>query len=104
MLSCVADRKIPSLFWQQVRRLRGNEQEEDRGIKDEDNRIRLDLKGKEEVLRRHWQETFNIELDEGKEQMVNQHIRHHLEEFQEEETIEFNRLYWDNSIISPVTT
>ena len=53
VLSCEADRKIPSLFWQQVRRLRGNEQEEERGIKDEDNTIRLDLKEKEEALRRH---------------------------------------------------
>ena len=30
--------------------------------------------------------------------MVNQHIRQHLE------TIEFNRLDWDNALISPVTT
>ena len=36
--------------------------------------------------------------------MVNQHIRQHLEEFKEEETIEFNRLYWDNVLISPVKT
>ena len=34
----------------------------------------------------------NIEFDEGKKQMVNQHRRQHLEEFQEEETREFNRL------------
>ena len=27
VLSCEADRPVPSLFWQQVRRLRGNEQE-----------------------------------------------------------------------------
>ena len=33
--------------------------------------------------------------------MVNQHIRQHLEEFLEEETIEFNTR--DNAIISPVT-
>ena len=36
--------------------------------------------------------------------MVNQHIRQHLEEFQEEETMEFNRLDWDNTLISPVMT
>ena len=36
--------------------------------------------------------------------MVNQHIRQNLEEFQEEKTIEFNRLDWDNALISPVTT
>ena len=35
--------------------------------------------------------------------MVNQHIGQHQEEFQEEETIEFNRLDWDNALISPVT-
>ena len=60
VLSCEGDRKIHSLFWQQVRRLRGNEQEEARGIKDEDNRIRRDHKGKEEVLKIHWQEIFKI--------------------------------------------
>ena len=53
VLSCDADRTVPSLFWQQVRRLRGNKQEEDKGIKDENNRIRLDPKGKEEALRKH---------------------------------------------------
>ena len=36
--------------------------------------------------------------------MVNQHIRQHQEEFQEEETIEFNRLDWDHALISLVTT
>ena len=36
--------------------------------------------------------------------MENQHIRHHQEEFQEKETIEFNRLDWGNALISPVTT
>ena len=36
--------------------------------------------------------------------MVNQYIRQHLEEFLEEETIEFNRLDWDNVLIPPVTT
>ena len=72
MLSCEADRTVPSLFCQQVRRLRGNEQEEDKGIKDENNRIRLYPKGKEEALRKHWQEIFkiqpedNIVFDEGK--------------------------------------
>ena len=70
MLSSEADKKVPSLFWQQIRRLRGNEQEEDRGIKDEDSKIRLDPKEKEEALRRHWKEIFkiqpkdNIEFDE----------------------------------------
>ena len=89
LLNCEADRTVPSLFWQQVRRLRGNEQEEDEGIKDEDNMIRLDLKGKEEALRRHWQEIFNIqpeeniEFDEENEEMANQHIGQHQEEFQE---------------------
>ena len=34
--------------------------------------------------------------------MVNQHIRQHQEEFQEE-IIEYNRLDWDNALISPVT-
>ena len=53
VLSCEADRKFHSLFWQKVRKLRGNGQEEDRGMKDEENRIRLDPKGKEETLRRH---------------------------------------------------
>ena len=37
-----------------------NEQEETRSIKDEDNRIRIDPKGKKEALRRHWQEIFKI--------------------------------------------
>ena len=32
--------------------------------------------------------------------MINQHIRQHLEEFHEEETIEFNRQDWDNALIS----
>ena len=36
--------------------------------------------------------------------MINQHIKQHLEEFQKEETIEFNRLDWDNVLISPLTT
>ena len=36
------------------------------------------------------QPEYNIEFDEGKEQMVNQHIIQHLEEFQDKETIEFN--------------
>ena len=73
----------------QVRRLRGNEQEEDRGTQDEDNRIRLNPKGKEEALGRHWQEILkiqpedNIEFDELNEQIVNQHIRQHQEEFKE---------------------
>ena len=88
MLSCEADIKIPCLFWQEVRRLIENEQEEDGGIKDEENRIRLNPKGKEEALKSHWQVILkiqpedNIDYDEGKEQMVNQHIRQHLEEFQ----------------------
>ena len=77
MPSCETDRNVLSLFWQQERKLRGNEQEEDRGIEDEDNRIRLDPKRKEEALRRHWQEIFkiqpenNIELDKENELMVN---------------------------------
>ena len=87
MLSCEGDRKNPNLFWQQVRRLRENEQEEDRGLKDDNNRIRLDPKGMEEALRRHWQEIFkiqpedNIKFDERKEQMGNQHIRQHQENY-----------------------
>ena len=36
-----ADRKILSLFWQQVRKLRGNLQE-DKSIKDEEKNIKLD--------------------------------------------------------------
>ena len=77
MLRCEADRTVPSLFWQQVRKLSGNYQKEDRGIKDEYNKIRLDPKAKEEALRRDWQEIFkiqledNIEFDEENEQMVN---------------------------------
>ena len=35
--------------------------------------------------------------------MVNQHITQRFEEFQEEETIEFNRLDQDNALIFPVT-
>ena len=35
--------------------------------------------------------------------MVNQHIGQNQEVFQEEETIEFNRLDWDNVLISLVT-
>ena len=75
------------MFWQQVRRLRENRQEEDKGIKDEDNRIRQDPKEKEKALRRHCQEIFKIqpedkiELDEENEQMVNWYIRQHQEEF-----------------------
>ena len=53
VLSCEADRKIPSLFWQQFKKLRVNEQEEEKGVKDKDNIIRLDPKGKEEPLRQH---------------------------------------------------
>ena len=45
----------------------------------------------------------NIELDEENEKIVNQHIRQHQEEFQEKETIEFNRLDWNNALINPVT-
>ena len=48
VISCEADRTVHSMFWQYVRDS-GNEQKEDRGIKDEDNRIRLDPKGKEEA-------------------------------------------------------
>ena len=54
-----------------------------KGIKDENNRIRLDPKGNEETLRRHWQENFkiqpedNIKCDEENEQIVNQHNRRH---------------------------
>ena len=51
MLSCEADKRVPSLFRQQVRRLKGNEQEEDKGVKDQNNRIRTDPKGKEEALK-----------------------------------------------------
>ena len=60
------------------------------------NQIRPQRKGRS--TKKTLQEIFkiqldgNIEFDEGKEQMVNQHIRQHLEKFQEEETIEFNRL------------
>ena len=45
-------------------------------------------------MRKHWQEIFkiqpedNIDFDEENEEMVNQHIGQHQEEFQEEETIE----------------
>ena len=52
-------------------------------------RYKQDLKGKEEALRRHWQEIFkiqledNIEFDEENEEMVNQHIGQHQEVFQE---------------------
>ena len=65
VLSCESERTVPSLFWQQVRTLRENEQEEDRCIKDEDNRIRLNPKGKEEALRRHWPELFKIQPEEN---------------------------------------
>ena len=51
--SSEADKRVSSLFWQQVRRLRGNEQEEDKGVKDQNNRIRTDPKDKDEVLRQH---------------------------------------------------
>ena len=47
VLSCEADRMNPSLFWQRVRKDKGNEQEENKDIKDKDNRIRLYHKGKE---------------------------------------------------------
>ena len=50
-LCCETDRSVPSLFWQQVRRLRDNKQKKDRGTKDENNRIRLDPKRKKEALR-----------------------------------------------------
>ena len=52
MLSYEIDIKILSLFLQQVKRLKENEQEENKGIKDEANRIRLHPKGKKETLRR----------------------------------------------------
>ena len=30
-------------------------------------------------------------------------VKHHLEVFWEDETVEFNRIDWDNSVIFPVT-
>ena len=57
-----------------MRKIRGNEQEEDKGIKDKANRIRLDPKGKEETLKQHRKEILkiqpedNIEFNEENEQ------------------------------------
>ena len=100
---------MPSLFWQQERRLRGNEQEEDKGVKDQNNRIRTNPKGKEEALRHYWQEIHkiqpedNINFDQENEQTVELHSNQNIKELQEEERIDFNRLSWDNFIIAPVT-
>ena len=86
MLSCKTDKRVPSLFWQQVR---GNEQEEDKEVKDQNNRIRTDLKGKEEALRQHSQEIFkiqpedNINVDRENDQTVEFHINQNIEELQE---------------------
>ena len=65
VLSCEADKRVPGLFWQQVRRLWSNEQEEDKGVKDQNNRIRTNPKGKEEALRQHWQEIFKIQPEDN---------------------------------------
>ena len=47
VLNSKADKRVPSLFCQQERRIRSNEQKESKGIKDQSNRIRTDPKGKE---------------------------------------------------------
>ena len=89
---------MPSLFWQQERRLRGNEQEEDKGVKDQNNRIRTNPKGKEEALRHYWQEIHkiqpedNINFDQENEQTVELHSNQNIKELQEEERIDFNIL------------
>ena len=65
VLGCEADKRVPSKFWQQVRWLRGNEQEEDKGVKNKKNRIKTDTTGKEETLRQHWQEIFKIQSEDN---------------------------------------
>ena len=68
-------------------------------MKTESNQI---LKKKKEALRQQWQKIFkiqpenNIEFDEENGQLINQYIKQHLEEFQNENTIEFSRLNWEN--------
>ena len=64
VLSCEAEKSIPRLFWQQIRKLTENEQE-DKGIKDPNNRIRIDAKCNEESLRQHWQEIFKIQPEDN---------------------------------------
>ena len=68
-------------------------------LRQEQNHTRPQRKGRstKKTLARNIQiqPENNIEF-EGKEQMVNQHIRQRLKEFQEVETIEFNRLDWNN--------
>ena len=36
-----------------------------KGVKDQNNRIRTDPKGKEEALRQHWQEIFKIQPEDN---------------------------------------
>ena len=65
VLSYEANKSMPSPFWQQVRRLRGNEQEEQKWVKDQNNSIRKDPKGKKEALRQYWQEIFKIQPEDN---------------------------------------
>ena len=46
--------RVYNLFLHQIRRLRRNEQEEDKDIKDQNDRIRINPKGKEEALRQYF--------------------------------------------------
>ena len=100
---------MPIIFWQQVRRRRSTEKEEDKGVNDQNNKIKTDPKGKEEALRQHWQEIFkiqpkdNINFDQKKEQTVELHIKQNIEELQEEKRTDFNRLSWENPLIAPIT-
>ena len=50
VLSCETHKRVPSPFWQQVRRLRGNEQKEKKGVKDQNNKIQPEELQKEERL------------------------------------------------------
>ena len=76
MLSCEAIKRVPSLFFQQVRRLGWNEQEVDKGIGNKNNRIRIDPKGIEEAFRQHWLEIFKMQPDDNLNERISR-ITHH---------------------------
>ena len=57
VLSCKADKRVPSILWQQMRQLRDNEQEEDKGVKDR-NRLKRQRRSLKTVLKRYLQNSI----------------------------------------------
>ena len=95
MLSCEADRTIPSLFWQQVKRLRGNEEEEDTDIKDEEDQNRPQRKGRSTKKTLDWDDALisPVTAEEVKASKLNtQLLQHETPNIIQQITLKYNRV------------